>query len=463
MRRIKLGVLAFLLFWSGVSFAQTAADANLYFESGEYQLASEAYRNLLRTRSKDAALYNYRLAYSAYMLNENETAIEHFEKSAAKYPISNFYLGEIYFEKYLFQDAADAYADYIFKPDASDSLLYKVEKKQKQAELGARFLNRVEDVAIIDSTVVDKTDFIKKMKFTRELGTLSQNNEFDGLKNIALSVFTTQRGDRQYFADMENGNIDLFTKYKLLENWTEAEPLADLNSEANENFPFLMLDGVTLYFASDGEESMGGYDIFITRLNTSDNRFLKPENIGMPFNSPFNDYMMVIDELNKVGWFVSDRYLPEGKVAIYQFIPNAEKRIIRSENQDSIINKAQIKEFTILDDAVKLSLQKTESKNTSSVNKIFINDKISYSDASDFKSNEARNHFYQIEKLNEELKASTIELETLRESFANARNEENRRNIGSKIFTLEARLREIKPQIDKLTVKMRNEEIKSIP
>ena len=34
----------------------------------------------------------------------------------------------------------------------------------------------------------------------------------------------------------------------------------------------------------------------------------------MPFNSPYNDYMYVIDEYNNLGWFASDRFQPEGKV-----------------------------------------------------------------------------------------------------------------------------------------------------
>ena len=48
--------------------------------------------------------------------------------------------------------------------------------------------------------------------------------------------------------------------------------------------------------------------------------YLAPENVGMPFNSPYNDYMYVIDEFNNLGWFASDRYQPEDKSAyMYSF------------------------------------------------------------------------------------------------------------------------------------------------
>lgn len=56
-----------------------------------------------------------------------------------------------------------------------------------------------------------------------------------------------------------------------------------------------MADGVTIYYASDGE-GLGGYDIFVTRYNTNTDTYLVPENVGMPFNSPYNDYMYVIDD-----------------------------------------------------------------------------------------------------------------------------------------------------------------------
>ena len=49
-----------------------------------------------------------------------------------------------------------------------------------------------------------------------------------------------------------------------------------------------MADGVTIYYASDGE-GLGGYDIFVTRYNTNTDTYLVPENVGMPFNSPYND------------------------------------------------------------------------------------------------------------------------------------------------------------------------------
>ena len=92
-----------------------------------------------------------------------------------------------------------------------------------------------------------------------------------------------------------------------------------------------MPDGVTFYFAQKGEQSIGGYDIFVTRYDPETGSFLKAENIGMPFSSTANDYLYAIDEVNNLGYFVTDRRQPAGKVCIYVFIPNETRKSYQSE------------------------------------------------------------------------------------------------------------------------------------
>ncbi len=459
--RLKMTLLLVLILFSAVSVAQTPADANACFESGNYQLALEAYQSLLKKKPKEA-LYNYRYAYSAYMLHDKATAIDFFKKSADKYPQGYYYLGEMYFDDYAFAEAAAAYSAYLLKPVPDDKLAPKVAKKQKQAELGARFLNRVEDVKIIDSMVVDKNEFLKKIQIPAESGKLAQQQLLTEKGAVDIIRYITQRGDRTCFSELANGQTDLFTAYKLLDEWAEKTSLDDLNTGANENYPFLMLDGVTLYFASDGDDSMGGYDIFITRLNTSDNSYLKPENIGMPFNSPYNDYMMIVDELHKVGWFASDRFLPEGKVAIYQFIPNTEKKIVKSENQQTLAATAQIRHIEKMEGDFKIMPQNVDNQEDTKSEKIFINDTTFYSDASGFRSNIARNNYFQLQKLIKEMDASGKELATLRKDVSENPGDNQLTEISKKIQALEYRIRAIKPEIEKLSMNMRNEEIKSI-
>ncbi len=68
-----------------------------------------------------------------------------------------------------------------------------------------------------------------------------------------------------------------------------------------------LTDGITIYYASDGDKWIGGYDIFRHPLQYEYDTYLMPENVGMPFNWPYNDYMFVIDEFNNLGRLASDR------------------------------------------------------------------------------------------------------------------------------------------------------------
>ena len=125
---------------------------------------------------------------------------------------------------------------------------------------------------------------------------------------------------------MKNGNngLDLYKSSKVYGNkW--GEPLllpTGINSEFNENFPFVMIDGLTIYYSSDMDPTFGGYDLYVSKYNPSNDSYYSPERLPMPFNSPFNDYLYVVDEGNNIGWLASDRLQPTDKEIVYLFIPH---------------------------------------------------------------------------------------------------------------------------------------------
>ena len=321
----------------------------------------------------------------------------------------------------------------------------------------------MEDVVITDSLVVDRKDFLSKLPLSPDLGSLTQSRLT--LRNGTVTdkvEYITQRGDRSCFSDTLRGQSDLFAAYKLLDKWAPAEKLTGINTPDNENYPFLMLDGVTLYFASDGEGSLGGYDIFVTRFNTTTNSWLAPENAGMPFNSPFNDYMMVIDEVRHTGWFVSDRYQPAGKVAIYQFTPNMEKKIIRTENRDSLIRYARAQQITRtgFNKTIKTPEEVNQTIKPTAISTIIINDTLSYSGTDQFRNPDARKSYQELEQLQADAETTKSQLNAARTKYALAADENSKKNVGETILALEHRLRELEPRIKELTLRWRNEEIK---
>jgi tetratricopeptide (TPR) repeat protein len=453
----------FLIFLTPqILVGQSAADANKLFESGNCIEAREMYQNLLTKKATDP-LYNYRYARCLYELDSIDKSIEFFAKAGEKYPLKYYYLGKMYFKKYYFEESVISFEKYLASLKSDHPQIDEVNKMLQKARIGESMIRRVEDVVIIDSVIVDKNNFVPKIPISKESGKIVQQILKHHSEKISDRMcYTTNRADRRYQSEFNGDNFDLFTSFKLLDEWEPQKPIESLNTNFNENYPFLLLDGLTFYFASDREESLGGYDIFITRLNTSNNTFLKPDNIGMPFNSPYNDYMMVIDENKNRGWFVSDRFLPEGKVTVYQFIPNKEKRIIRSENKDSVIQSAIISHFSTEFISNETKPQPKPTINTTKTTEfIFINNETTYSSRDEFTSNRAKELYLQLQNLTEEFESLIKDLEKMRSQYRIS-NEQDKIKMSEKILLMEREYIKKQELIQNIKLKMRNEEISSL-
>jgi outer membrane protein OmpA-like peptidoglycan-associated protein len=129
------------------------------------------------------------------------------------------------------------------------------------------------------------------------------------------------------------GGRDLW-KSSLKEDgtWGELENLGpNINTEFDEDAPFLTSDGKVLFFSSNGHNTMGGYDIFKSVLQ-DDGTWSKPENLGSPINTPADDIYYIQDEAEEMAYFSSSRMGGYGDMDIYgasllcKNIPNTEVR-----------------------------------------------------------------------------------------------------------------------------------------
>jgi hypothetical protein len=114
------------------------------------------------------------------------------------------------------------------------------------------------------------------------------------------------------------GGKDLwYSKMDEKGQWTEPVNMGNrINTEGDEMSPFIHFDGKTLYFASDGGVGLGGFDIYMTRLN-SDSTWSEPQNLGYPINT-YNDEMgLVIESGGKKAYFSAIRDKMYGKDIFY--------------------------------------------------------------------------------------------------------------------------------------------------
>lgn len=257
----------------------------------------------------------------------------------------------------------------------------------------------------------------------------------------------------------------------MLDEWSKGWELpSSINASGNTNYPYVLTDGVTIYYASDGESSIGGYDIFVTRYNTATDTYMRPENVGMPFNSPYNDYMYVIDEYNNLGWFASDRYQPEGKVCIYVFIPNESKQVYNYEAMDpkQIVALAQLHSLKTtwkdqkevdsarkrLEDAINHKPQEQFVADFEFV----IDDHATYYHLDDFKSPQAKDLFKRYQTKEKDYRQQENKLDNQRQWYARA-NKEEKAKIAPSILDLEKRVRQMSRELDEEAIIIRNTEI----
>lgn len=259
--------------------AQTLEQARTLFTKGEYEQAKPVFKKYTKSQPSNGN-YNYWYGVCCLKTGEAEEAVKPLEIAVKKRITGGqLYLGQAYNETYRFEDAVNCFEEYIADLSKRKKPTEEAEKLLEKSKSDLRMLKGVEEVCIIDSFVVDKATFLNAYKISEESGKLFTFNEFFKTEgDHPGTVYETEIGNKIYYSEKgEKGNLDIFSKNKLLNEWSDGRPLpGSINASGNANYPFVLSDGVTVYYASDGE-GLGGYDIFVTRYNTNTDTYLVPE------------------------------------------------------------------------------------------------------------------------------------------------------------------------------------------
>ena len=413
-----------ILFWACalLAVAQTHASADKLFQAGDYATAQEQYGKLLKSYPREA-LYLYRYARCAQELGDLATAIQYFDKAGDRYMLKYFYLGEIYLQQWHADAAIEAYNKYLSSLTEPNEREPYIAQQIAYAEKIQRYLRRVERVAVIDSVLVPLHQMLLQCSLSPEAGRL----QYDSLGGIE---FTNQRGDHRLWSQLVDSNQLLLSSHRLLDTWTTSDTLpTTINFTTSQISPYLLNDGVTLYFAAQDSNGLGGWDIYISRYNTATELYTAPENLGFPYNSPSNEYMYILDENQGVAYLATDRFAPQGYVHIYSLAIPEQKQYCRGMTSDSLAAYAQLRAFykTERSDNVPSEPSKlSELSNPSDPSKLHdaisfvINDSVIYTSVDEFLSQEAEQLFMEWEQLQERLTKEQNQLEQLRMQYMQA-------------------------------------------
>jgi len=371
MRLGSFFVLFFILSFS-TSFAQSLNEAELKkealqsFENEDFNNAYKLYSQLVSLYPKDPD-FNFHIGVCMLYTEPDKKKPFSYLKLAASSTKdspkeSKFYLAKTYHVNYQFDEAIKLYNEYKQIGNSSSIKRLEVDREIEACKNGKRLLSSLTDLVVVNKKQLNKADYFRSYDIKDIGGKLLVKPEdyissIDKKKKENSVIYLSSQGDFLYYSSYgESGSTgkDIYVVTKL-ENgtWTKPQMLpTTINTKFDEDFPFLHPNGKTLYFASKGHNSMGGYDIFKSDFDDENQTWSNPINLEFPINSPDDDILFVTDSLEKQAFFSTSRYSPFGKIDVLKINTDRQQidlafingQVSKEDPKQSLKSKVTVKE-----------------------------------------------------------------------------------------------------------------------
>lgn len=449
--------------------AGPADEGKRLYKEGNYEAAVESLKGAVRRSPRDGNV-NYWLGASLTALGRSDQAKPYLLKAEER--------GVVEASRLLAIDALDNY-DTAAADKHLDAWQEQLSKKKKDVPeehrrlsrrlmMMSNMLERVEALEVIDSLTVDSADFFNAYNLSQAAGRILPpeavsralpTTQFERLS----TAYRPQTGTELLWAAADStGHFALYGADILDDGSVDAvKPLDNSLGEGGDaQYPFLMPDGMTLYFANNGDNTLGGYDIFMTRRDDNGGYF-RPQNVGMPYNSPYDDYLLAIDEASGLGWFATDRNRIPGKVTIYVFAPagmriNVDtadpnfKSLAKLDNY-RLTHRPDVDYAQLLRDKLPDGLPTITNGEAPSRFMLDMGNGTVYISLADFKNAEARSAMLEAISANMSLERTLARLDDLRSQYASGKHE-----VADEILSLESEVASLRKQV----AQMRNKAVR---
>lgn len=309
---------------------QTRIEADKLFKSNKFVEATPNYMKLLALNPRDPN-YNYRYG-TCLLFNSNQKyeALKHLEfavKSDIDEVDAYYYMGKAYHLNYHFDDAILYFQIYKHKTGTKENKSFQVDRNIDMCKNGKKLLSSISDLIITEKKEADVNQFFRIYDLNEFDGNIVLLNEFqskiDKKRNFTPVVFFPNSPNSIYFASYgedESSGKNIYVRRKDASGQFTAPELikGKINTNMDEDFPYMDPQGEYLYFSSNGHNSMGGYDIFRSKYNKDTDSFDTPENLDFAISSPDDDYFYIIDEKKENAYFASSRQSQNNKVHVYK-------------------------------------------------------------------------------------------------------------------------------------------------
>jgi hypothetical protein len=303
--------------------------ANEMFEEANYVGSIKLFSQLLSNYPKDA---NYNYKYGTCVLfgsNEKEKSLKYLTFAITKPnvdPVAYYFLAKAYHYNYDFSLAIKTYNKFKSKASSKELKKYKVDRAIVMCENGQQLIKSIGDIGVLSKIEIKESDFFRSYKLNGIGGKIivkpdDFKTKYDLKANEKSLIYLGENKSMVVYSSYGKAGDtgkDIYRVIKLPSGeWSKPTLLSVIiNTEFDEDYPFLHPDGRTLYFSSKGFNSMGGYDIFKSTLNDF-GQWSYPENLDFPINTPGDDILYISDIENKLAYFASSRASKQGELTVY--------------------------------------------------------------------------------------------------------------------------------------------------
>ena len=426
--------------------------AYLNVQNENYKEAYPYFKKMLGQYPKEPT-YNYYFGRCLLFLEHNpEKAINYLRFASTKdVPVDvYYYLGIAYTKNYKFEKAIESFQR--FEKNASKKELKNLnyDAYLAMAQNGLYLTKYIRKPLVYSKQKFDINDFYKIYSFVDLEGSFIEQSNFltdsDSVQTNSIMFVPNviKNNDFLYITKINDkrGDYDIYRITKLNDStWSEPENLGDIiNTPFDEGYPFMHSDGTTLYFASKGHYSIGGYDLYKSTWDWNTQQWSEPENLDFPINSPYDDILFVPSPNKKIAFFGSDRDTESNNIMVYKLKLTSSEPYIELDNYQDILTYAKLDVNVKLDEEVKQSgnKYKTEEKEL-----VKIKDDEGFLHKSEYDSllNLAINY---------QLKADSLRwvIDEKRSIFDNTSNGQERARLSNIIIELEREIYDLQKKAD---------------
>ena len=471
MNKCRVLILSGLLISCFSIYAQTKqSEALKHFKEENYAQAAEIYASIIESANRDIAVNYYYGVCLYYLKRDIDEAIRRLQFSSTK-PVSPdvfYYLGKLYQQIYEMELAVTQFEKFLKQNKTVSPKIEDAEKSIKDCTSAIRLINKYFNIQILNKDTVEADNMLKHINLSRDAGELmlSQNFFVSGVERNQI-IFKTERGNEVFFPMKESDSTwNLYKIVKLLDSWNEPELLRKpVNSDYDDLYPFLLIDGVTLYFSSNRSGGMGGFDIYQSYYDSETGVFSEPANLGPPFNSPYDDFLLVPDEYSGKAWFVTNRGVDNNQNIVVEIAWN--EKVIKN-NTENIRQLRHVSSLPLSENAVGQQFIKTdksissENKKTKSGIYFIVNDTLFYETMEQFRSEEALTVFKKVfeQEQNMSIFSSHLDKKRLEYSQSYDKNEQNK--LYNEILSIERQTYSMEDEIRRNYILARQLELEKI-